>query len=158
MKKINIVVGGLFLILGIFVFAMSFTFKQTLISDNYLGAAFFPRLVSVVLSVLSIALIISSAKVYLADSAGENQVAKDIFHLSKLKNPLIIMAFLMVYYFLVRVTGFCITSTLLFTAILFVIGVKKVSYYISAPIFVGVVYFIFRFLFLVQLPTGFVGF
>jgi hypothetical protein len=154
-KKTDTIVGSILLLLGIGILAVTFTFKQTLITDNYLGAAFFPRLIAVVLILFSSMLISSGLKQMKKQQ--ENESSPSLFSWKMLQRPVKVIVLLLVYYILLNYTGFCITSTLLFWSILFMIKAKR-SYYLIAPVFVGIVFAIFRYLFLVQLPTGFVGF
>ncbi len=159
LKKTDFWVGLISLLLGIFVFSVTFTFKQTLITDNFLGATFFPRIISVVMMLLSIALLWSTFTAVKNSSedepAGDNSTA---FTIERMKRPFSVIFCLAVYYFLLRLSGFCITSTLLFWAMLFIIKAEKKKFYVIAPVFVVIVYAVFRYLFLVQLPTGIVGF
>lgn len=153
MKKTDTIVGFIFLIIGIAIFITSFGFQQTLITDNYLGAAFFPRIIALCLSLVSVMLIVSSRK-----SKEKAEAEEQIFALEKMFRPLLVIAGLFLYMLIIKFAGFCISSTLLFWSILAVSQVKKPLFYLIAPLFIGVVYFVFRYLFLVQLPTGIVGF
>ena len=153
MKKTDTITGTIFFILGILILISTYNFKQTLIMDNYLGASFFPRIVSVVLIFLSIVLTLSGWK----NKTGE-QDGPSVFTKEKLIRPFIVIGELVIYILLLNISGFCITSVLLFWSILLTSKVNKRSYYIIAPVFIGIVYAIFRYIFLVQLPVGFIGF
>lgn len=153
MKKSDLIAGLIFLVLGIFILFSSFTFKQTLIMDNYLGAAFFPRIVAVILISLSTILVISSFHNNVHECDNSCSLSKERFFM-----PLLVIGALILNVFLLNITGFCITSTLMFWFILLITKIRKISYFIIAPVFVGIVYFIFRYLFLVQLPVGIIGF
>lgn len=153
MKKTDIITGIIFFILGISILISTYHFKQTLIMDNYLGASFFPRIVSIILIFLSIILIFSGWK----NKYNEHD-EPSIFTKEKIIRPFIVIGALLISIFMLNITGFCITSVLLFWSILLISKATKRSYFITAPVFIGIVYFIFRYIFLVQLPVGYIGF
>lgn len=153
MRKSNIITGILFFLFGLWVFCATFAFKQTLILDNYLGASFFPRIIAVVMMLLAALLCLQNGR-----AGGESSEEAAPFAPDRLLRPGLVTAALVAYVFLLKLAGFCLSSTLLFWAILFIARVRKKSFYGIAPVFVGIVYFIFRYLFLVQLPTGYIGF
>ncbi len=152
MKRINIVTAIVFFGLGLFIIAYSFTFKSTLIKDNYTGPEFFPRFVAMGMIILSLLLIVTSLRL------DKNQ-QRVRFFTKAMKVPLFTMLMLIVYaVFLLKLLGFAASSTLLFWALLAFMKVKKMAFYVAAPLFVIGVTTLFRFVFLVQLPTGVVGF
>ena len=156
MRKLNIITGLLFFVFGLAIFINTFFFKQTLISDNYLGAAFFPRLIAVCMMLFSAFLIFSGIKVP-KDPQKEASEIQALFNTEMLR-PALGAVLLLIYLPLIQILGFFFTTLLLFVGILRLVKVKTLSYYIIAPVFVGVIYGIFRYVFLVQLPEGFIGF
>ncbi len=143
--------------LSALIYGMTFTFKETLIRDNYSGPAFFPRIIAICLALLSIALIITSL-VKPKDIQREKEESKAIFNKTMFK-PIVAGLFLVVYVlFLFEPLGFTVSSIIVFIGLLVISQTKVKAYYIIAPIFVIGVSLLFRYGFMVQLPTGIVGF
>jgi len=156
MRKINIATGFLFFLTGLAIFINTFYFKQTLISDNYLGAAFFPRMVSVCLMGLSLLLAVP-AFLQKEEREKEKKDFRSVINADMLR-PAAGAVMLLLYLPVVQFLGFSLTTVMLFWGFLKLAGAGKVSYYIIAPVFTAAVYGVFRYLFLVQLPEGLIGF
>lgn len=157
MRRINIWVGAVVSCISALIYWMTLSFKETLIRDNYTGPAFFPRIVALCLALLALALIITSL-LQPKDIQKEKEEIRAIFNKSMFK-PIVASLFLMVYVlFLLEFFGFSVSSIILFLGLLLISNTKKKAYYIIAPIFVIGVSLLFRYGFMVQLPTGIVGF
>ncbi|MCF7933904.1 MAG: tripartite tricarboxylate transporter TctB family protein [Spirochaetia bacterium] len=155
MKRINSITGIVFIALGVFIIAYSFTFKATLVKDHYTGPEFFPRLIALGMILLSLILIATSR------TSGQKTDSKETvrFFSKGMKTPLMTMGMLVVYVsVMLEALGFALSSILLFLALLRLLEVKRTRFYVLAPIFVIVVTALFRYVFLVQLPTGIIGF
>lgn len=157
MRRINIWVGMVVFGISVLIYVMTFKFKATLISDNYTGPAFFPRIVAISLALLSITLIVTSL-IRQKDLEKKEAEINRIFNKTMFR-PLAASAFLMIYVlFLLEFLGFTISSIILFIVLLLITQTRKKIFYFIAPLFVIGVSLLFRYGFLVQLPTGFVGF
>lgn len=143
--------------ISVLIYVMTFTFKETLIRDNYTGPAFFPRIIAVCLLLLSLALIVTSLTKP-KDAKKENEEIKSIFSKAMFK-PIAASIILIIYVlFLLEFLGFTLSSIVLFLGLLIISQTRKKAYYIIAPIFVIGVTLLFRYGFMVQLPVGIIGF
>lgn len=151
MRKINIIVGFIFMLFSSIIYFTANNFKQTMLSDADLGADFFPKLLAVCTFSLAVMLIITSIKKEKAD--GDNKIS-EIFN-SNIKNPLGGMILVIAYAVSIPIIGYLV-STMFFCFIflsLFKVenNVKKT---IITVVFSGVLYFMFTNLFLINLPSG----
>jgi hypothetical protein len=110
------------------------------------GAQFFPTMIAVLQIVLCLAIIIQDR----LSKDSEEAPSGPIF--SKL--ALYGVVFLLSYALLMQVFGYLIASLVCFTVYLMYLKVKKVSYYVTAWVFVFSVYYIFGEVFFIMLPEG----
>ncbi|MGX9417528.1 tripartite tricarboxylate transporter TctB family protein [Vibrio sp. RC27] len=122
-------------------------FDLPLYRDASVGAQFFPTMIAIIQIILCIVLI---AKDRMNKEPAEETSSKPIF--SKL--ALYGIIFLLSYALIMQVFGYLIASLVCFTAYLLFLKVKKVSYYVTAWVFVFSVYYIFGEVFFIMLPEG----
>lgn len=147
MKRVNIAVGIIFILFSLFIFIQSFLFTQI---STGLGPEFFPRIISVIIFALSILLIITSLK-----NASLSSSFKDIFN-EKIHLPLLSMALIILYGFCLFYVGYLFSTMAFCFLFLHLFNIRnmklKLSISILFPLFL---FFIFKKLFLINLPSGF---
>lgn len=112
------------------------------------GAQFFPTMIAVLQIILCLALIITDR---LKKESSETSSGPIVTKLA-----LYGILFLLSYALLMHIFGYLIASLVCFTVYLIYLKVKKVSYYVTAWIFVFSVYYIFGEVFFIMLPEGIV--
>lgn len=154
MKKINIITGFIFIALSIFIFVQSLNFQQTMIIDNFIGAAFFPRMIAVILLILSAILIISS----ILEKDGHDE-SSSIFKWETFKLPLVGVAVLFIYIMLLDKLGFIIDTIILNIVLLTIFKYenKMLTLLLSCAITL-VIFQVFQKMLMVPLPSGLLGF
>ncbi|MBZ4683338.1 MAG: putative tricarboxylic transport rane protein [Fusobacteriaceae bacterium] len=149
MKKINIAIGIIFIIFSSFIYMKANTFKQTLIVDIGLGADFFPKLISIIIILISILLIYLSIK----NKELSNNVSS-VFN-SDMKNSIIGMFLLIIYGISLNIIGYLISTIIFCYIFLHIFKVKNILLKITISlIFSLIIYFIFNRVFLITLPVG----
>jgi len=154
MRNINIITGIVFIALSIFIFVQSSTFQQTMIIDNFIGAAFFPRMIAVILLFLSAILIISSVL-----EKNRHNEGNGIFKWDTFKLPLIGVAVLLIYIVLLDKLGFIMDTILLNVILLTVFKYenKLLTFLLSCCITLAI-FQVFQRMLMVPLPSGLFGF
>lgn len=140
------IAAGIFtLALGVVWFVMSFSLDHSNVGGNLgLGPSFFPRIISYLMIVLSIAYLI---KLY-------NLKTKKIsIKFSKMSVFMIIGA--IVYLLLINITGYVLTTFMYLLFCIFVLGQKKsITDIIATTLIVTCLYSIFHLVLKVPLPNG----
>lgn len=154
MRSVNILFSAVFFVFSALIFIATFFFKQTLITDQFIGAAFFPRLVAVVMACLSLALL---GQQFAGTARSDKSRLGDVFT-GVMAKPAAAALLVAVYIVLLNLLGFFVSTCALFAGLLALLGNRKISFFFVAPLFTGIIEFIFVILFKVQLPVGFVGF
>lgn len=154
MKRINIITGIIFIALSIFIFVQSLSFQQTMIIDNFIGAAFFPRMIAVIMLILSVILIISS----ILEKDGHNDTSS-IFKWETFKLPLIGVIVLLIYIMLLDKLGFIIDTIILNIVLLSIFKYKNkiLTLLLSCAITLAI-FQVFQRMLMVPLPSGLLGF
>ncbi|AEE92223.1 conserved membrane protein of unknown function [Tepidanaerobacter acetatoxydans Re1] len=154
MKRINIVTGIIFIALSIFIFVQSLSFQQTMITDNFIGAAFFPRMIAVIMLILSAILIVSS----ILEKDWHNDTSS-IFKWETFKFPLIGVIVLLIYIMLLDKLGFIIDTIILNIVLLsiFRYNNKILTLLLSCAITLAI-FQVFQRILMVPLPSGLLGF
>lgn len=151
MKKANLIVATVFILLGVFIIAQTFTFQQTLITDNFLGATFFPRFVASAMIGLALLLLIQTLRH--SPSEGEHRLG-ELFD-ARIRVPLTALAMIIVYVALLRPLGFIIDTILLNMAIFWLFRARSFLYLGIVPVAITLaVYQVFYKLLVVPLPEG----
>nr|WP_314531876.1 tripartite tricarboxylate transporter TctB family protein [uncultured Fusobacterium sp.] len=134
-------------LISIFLFFITFTF-ETLEMDKYsLGATFFPRLICIILFILSLILLIFSI------IKKENKNKK--IGSTKIKYTVSTILFFFIYVFLLDKLGYLVSTIVFMISLLFLLKSKSILInIIFSVLFSGVIYFMFSKGFNVSLPEG----
>ena len=132
-------------LISIFLFFITFTF-ETLEMDKYsLGATFFPRLMCIILFILSLILLIFSI------IKKENKKIES----TKIKYTVSTILFFFIYVFLLDKLGYLVSTIVFMISLLFLLKSKSILInIIFSVLFSGVIYFMFSKGFNVSLPEG----
>lgn len=151
MKKSNIVISFVFILLGILVLLNVSTYPTISVgNEKLLGPAFFPGLLAMILIVLSILLILTNYK-------STEQRSTGLFDSYSIK-AYITMLGLVVYILLLNVVGFLIMTPILLFALIRFYGVKEYPKLVITSLLITVfIYIVFKILLAVPLPLGILG-
>ncbi|WP_373079590.1 tripartite tricarboxylate transporter TctB family protein [Fusobacterium varium] len=132
-------------IVSAFIFYSSTQFNMTFIGDSGLGPDFFPKIIAIILFILSTMLFIGSIR---------NKDKKSIYNPNMKYTFMVIFTFA-VYVFLIDRIGYLI-STIIFAFVVITIlkSKSKILNIIFAVIFPVALYLLFTYAFKVSLPTG----
>lgn len=138
-------------IFSIFLFFISFigyylarSFESGFMSDNGLGASFFPKVVCLILGILSLFMFIKSFK-----NNGGYKFGRDN------KNTFIVMGLCIGYLFLMEKIGYLISTIIFSLSIIRILERKKILIGVGFSImFSASIYYLFSKVFNVSLPTG----
>ncbi|QHJ70111.1 tripartite tricarboxylate transporter TctB family protein [Planococcus halotolerans] len=177
-SKYNDVFSGVFLlIVSVVMFMATFSFKA--LTTTFVGPAFMPQIISVTIAIFSLVIIASgfkkasdfksgSQKDGLTEAAEEKGTGEEV-HAGEFleekengyKAVLITLAAMAIYIFLIPIIGFLITTTVyLFVQMLILCHKTKIRMVLFAVISVVssvLIYYLFRNVFFVMLPTGIIG-
>ena len=136
-----------------------------------MGPRFFPRVISLILAIVSLGLVLSTLLKHKRDMKenqdeeitgnenGETKLWKSFFQFNFNKDllnselrALLVFLVMIIYTVLMPVIGFVISSTMAGIAILIILGEGKWYYYPIIFVIVYVIYYVFRFYLYVQLP------
>ena len=119
-------------------------FESGFMIDNGLGAGFFPKLVCLILGVLSVLMFIKSFK------------DKNIYKFSKdNKNTFIIIGLCVVYLFLMEKIGYLLATIIFSISVIMTLDRKNIiTSIIFSIVFPIGIYYLFSKVFNVSLPTG----
>lgn len=150
MKKANITTALIFILFGILIFFESSRFQQTMISDNFIGAAFFPKLMASIMILLALILLISE----LLNKEAEKVNIGDLFN-KKMTISLIGIVILFIYTLILNYIGFILSTILLNLIFLIIFKVKSKITIVATPLLTTfVIYLIFQKMLMVPLPQG----
>ncbi|WP_308007879.1 tripartite tricarboxylate transporter TctB family protein [uncultured Fusobacterium sp.] len=132
-------------IVSAFIFYLSTQFNMAFIGDSGLGPDFFPKIIAIILFILSAMLFIGSIR---------NKDKKSIYNPNMKYTFMVIFTFA-VYVFLIDRIGYLI-STIIFAFVVITIlkSKSKILNIIFAVIFPVALYLLFTYAFKVSLPTG----
>lgn len=151
MRKANLIVASVFILLGTFVIAQTYQFQQTLITDNFLGATFFPRFVAYAMIALAVLLLVQTLRHPARE--GEPRL-RELFD-SRIKVPLTALVVITAYVALMKPLGFIISTVLLNAAIFWLFRARSLLYLGIVPVAITLaVYQVFYKLLVVPLPEG----
>ncbi len=147
MKRNDTIAGAIFMALGATAFFHTTKFDQTLITDNYLGATFFPRIVALVMVAISALVVIGGLR-------GNEETAGKASRKGLIRTFAGI-ATIAAYAVAIEPLGFII-STILFNLIILVLfGVRRpLTLMILPPSVSLIIYWVFYKLLMVPLPEG----
>ena len=149
MRRADAVTALVFMALGGAALYQTTVFDQTLITDNYLGATFFPRMVAVVMVAMAISLLWGSRKALTEEEDGEPMFGPGILR------PMVGAVVVGAYSWALEPLGFIISTVILNVAILLTFGVKKIPLLLILPTAATlIIYWVFYKLLTVPLPEG----
>ncbi|MGV8980587.1 tripartite tricarboxylate transporter TctB family protein [Clostridium sp.] len=149
MRKGNIIISCVFILIGILVLVNVSTFPS-MGPDQITGPEFFPGLLALILIVLSAVLFISNYR-------SKDQSPTGLFDEYAIK-AYITMAGLVGYLVLINIVGFIIATPILLFGLMRFYGMKQYpKLVLSSVIITGAIYGVFKLLLAVPLPTGIIG-
>ena len=155
MKKANYGIMIVFLFLSLFVFISAASFEQTLIQDDYVGAAFFPEVLAGVTALLALFLGWLNRRGMFDE---DTRSLADLFP-REIRLPLAGLLLLTVYVLLLEPLGFILATFLLNISLLLLFGVRSLLYLlIFSSVISLAVYTVFYKILIVPLPEGILSF
>jgi len=151
-QKINRIFGIFFFVLGIFIwFAIPYQIKEPGITT--IGPRFFPRTISIMLMIASIALVLETF-LKSKKNIDNNKIKEEKFELNLKEEVRVILLFfsMIAYAFLLPILGFILSSIFIMGVDLFLLKVRKWYFYLILIVLVLLIYYIFKNLLYVQLP------
>lgn len=152
----NRLVGIFFLILGLFVFlAIPYQIAE---GNTQYGPRLFPKFVSLLMIVCSLGLLYQEFKGYRAKKITTKKPEQtktagvSLFQPGEFLKAVIMFAIMTAYIFIIDMIGFLPSSLLFGTTALIFYRIKKWYYYIIVLGLTVVIYLLFSFLLMVQLP------
>jgi len=148
MKKNDIIAGGIFIALGIFIFTQ--TYKYPSPEKGHPGPDLFPNLLALLFVGFGLALILKARKLISAETevaAGPRRVP----------NALFVLAIVAVYVGVVQFIGFLITSAVLLFILMKKLGVTLLKSAIASIIITLFINLMFSKILRVPLPFGILG-
>ncbi|WP_047382210.1 tripartite tricarboxylate transporter TctB family protein [Cetobacterium sp. ZWU0022] len=132
------------LIISMIGYHLARSFENGFMIDNGLGAGFFPKVVCIVLGILSLIMFIRSFK-----SNANYKFCKDN------KNTFVVMGLCIIYLFLMQRIGYLLSTIIFSLGVINVLDRKKIIINIMfSVIFTIGIYYLFSKVFNVSLPTG----
>ncbi len=151
MKKANYCIAAAFLLLAAFVLYSAANFEQTLIQDDYVGAAFFPDLLAWMPG--GLALFLGGLPVR-GKFAGDGRTLSDLFP-GEIRIALAGLAVITLYVLSLDYFGFILATAALNFALLLLFGVRNPLSLAVFPAAISLaVYGVFYKLLVVPLPEG----
>lgn len=148
MKRIGNAISCVFIIISIFVFVISCTFPAG--SNGALGPGFFPKVLSIIVMILSSIELITSGKSDKDESEKEEQ-----FFFKESLRVWVALVIIIIYLISLKYIGFLIMTPLYLIIMFLYFKTKNIITLIGIPIGITcILYFIFMILLKVQLPHG----
>jgi len=149
-KKNDIIAGGIFIILGIFIFTQ--TYKYPSPEKDHPGPDLFPNLLALLFIGFGLALILKSRRHFLKDRTEiEGTPPK------RVSNALFVLAIVAVYVGVVNFVGFLITSSVLLFILMKRLGVTILKSAITSMVITLFINLLFSKILRVPLPYGILG-
>lgn len=148
---VDIILGSIFSVLAVIIFFRTQQYPKFNLMEG-LGPGFMPRLLVIILFVLSIVLIITGIINKKKEVKTENTASKD--DISVVFAPIILLSSIFAYLVLLRLLGFLITTPFLLFITMKVMRAKTKESILIAIVLTVVIYALFHFGFQVALPTG----
>ncbi|HPF84525.1 hypothetical protein SDC9_51131 [bioreactor metagenome] len=151
MKKANYCIAAAFLLLAAFVLYSAANFEQTLIQDDYVGAAFFPELLAWMTGGLALFL---GGLTFRGKFDGDGRTLSDLFP-GEIRIALAGLAVITLYVLSLDYFGFILATAALNFALLLLFGVRNPLSLAVFPAAISLaVYGVFYKLLVVPLPEG----
>jgi len=154
MKKVNILTSIVFILLSGFVLVQSSKFQQTMISDDFAGAAFFPKVIAFMMIFFAAILLLAS----ILDKNKHDKSIKEIFNKHMLL-PALGIGIIFVYIVLMDLLGYIMSTVILNLLFLMCFKVKSKLTLVTVPILTSIIiYLVFKEMLIVPLPQGIFSF
>lgn len=151
MKKNDIIAGGIFIVLAIFIFTQTFNYPSP--EKGHPGPDLFPNILALLFIGFGVALILKTRKLSSKDQA-EAEVAPGP---KKVLNALFVLAIVAVYVGIVNFVGFLITSAVLLFILMKKLGVTILKSAVASIIITLFINLMFSKILRVPLPIGIFG-
>jgi putative tricarboxylic transport membrane protein len=148
MKKNDIIAGGIFIALGIFIFTQTWNYPS--LEEGHPGPDLFPNILAILFIGFGLALILKARRLISAE-------AEIISGPKKISNALFVLATVAVYVGVVNFVGFLITSAVLLFLLMKKLGVTILKSAMASIIITLFVNLMFSKILRVPLPYGILG-
>ncbi len=156
-QKTSYIIAVVMSLFALLIFYVSRDWPEYDVNTGY-GPGFYPRMLAVVLVILSVLLVIDesikAARARKAEQASDAAKDERILKIDELKFPLIFMGLMAAYTLLLNVLGFILDTIIFLFAGTQILKGKLVTSIIISAVFSFAIYFIFANLLRVNLPTG----
>jgi putative tricarboxylic transport membrane protein len=148
MKRNDIIAGGIFIALGIFIFTQTWNYPSP--EEGHPGPDLFPNILALLFIGFGLALILKARRLISAE-------AEIISGPKKISNALFVLAIVAVYVGVVNFVGFLITSAVLLFLLMKKLGVTILKSAIASIIITLFINLMFSKILRVPLPYGILG-
>lgn len=149
MKKYNFGISAFILFLSFFIFYKTKDFDK--IVSKAPGAGFWPRILAIVLIILSVLLFIET----LLKEKKASSDAPFEFKSKAMKRVYIMIGIFVIYALILYLGGFVIASLLFIPAVMYLLGERNKKKLLGASVIItGIVYFLFTILLHITLPQS----
>jgi putative tricarboxylic transport membrane protein len=148
MKKNDIIAGGIFIALGIFIFTQTWSYPSP--EEGHPGPDLFPNILALLFIGFGLALIIKARKLIFAKT-------EIISGPKRISNALVVLAIVAVYVGVVNFIGFLVTSSVLLFLLMKKLGVTILKSAIASIIITLFINLMFSKILRVPLPYGILG-
>jgi putative tricarboxylic transport membrane protein len=148
MKKNDIIAGGIFIALGIFIFTQTWNYPSP--EKGHPGPDLFPNILALLFIGFGLALIIKARKLIFAK-------AEIVSGPRRISNALIVLAIVAVYVGVVNFVGFLVTSAVLLFLLMKKLGVTILKSAVASVIITLFINLMFSKILRVPLPYGILG-
>jgi putative tricarboxylic transport membrane protein len=151
MKKNDIIAGGIFIGLGIFIFTQTFTYPSP--EKGHPGPDLFPNLLALLFIIFGGVLVFKAFKT----SVREEEISESPPKPKKIINAFFVMGVIAVFVALVNFLGFLVTSAVLLFVLMKKLGVSLLKSAITSIVLTLFINLMFSKILRVPLPPGILG-
>jgi len=151
MKKNDIIAGGIFIGLGIFIFTQTFTYPSP--EKGHPGPDLFPNLLALLFMIFGGVLVFKAFKTSVREEESSESPPKP----KKIINAFFVMGVIAVFVALVNLLGFLVTSAVLLFILMKKLGVSLLKSAITSIVLTLFINLMFSKILRVPLPPGILG-
>ena len=151
MKKNDIIAGGIFIALGIFIFTQTFTYPSP--EKGHPGPDLFPNLLALLFMIFGGVLVFKAFKTSVREEESSESPPKP----KKIINAFFVMGVIAVFVALVNLLGFLVTSAVLLFILMKKLGVSLLKSAITSIVLTLFINLMFSKILRVPLPPGILG-
>ena len=151
MKKNDIIAGGIFIVLGIFIFTQTFSYPSP--EKGHPGPDLFPNLLALLFIIFGGVLIFKTRKLF----ARVEEISEAPPRPKKIINAFFVMGIIVVFVALVNLLGFLVTSAVLLFVLMKKLGVSLLKSAITSIVLTLFINLMFSKILRVPLPPGILG-